>query len=266
MFKSHVLCAAVVAALPWCLMPSVEARSPEPLSSPAHQSGPVTQEATGRGASAAEARKEAIVAALRKIVGEYVEADVQLADDEVVKNEILSFSNAGGVKSEQVGEPRMVGDEVEITMRVTVEPKPLVARVKGAAKAGARLDGPALAAEIAAAKDDYEAKKRVLDKAFANLPDAFMTIRIVDSEGKDTTGIDRKLVTVDKKTGEATITIPVVLGFDLAVWKNNVYPALDEVLTAAAKRKIVDGLILDRGQAFTGHGTTRFESSPARRG
>lgn len=212
---------------------------------------PVTVEATGRGGNAREARQDAIVAALRQIVGEYIEADVQLADEEVVRNEILSFSNAAGVQSEQVGEPRLVGDEVEVTMRVTVEPRPLVERVKGAAKAGARLDGAALAAELAAAKDDFAAKKRVLEKLFENLPDAFMTIRIVDSEGKDTNGIDRKLVEIDRQSGEATIKIPVVLGFDLAVWRNSVYPALDQVLTAAASRKVEGGQIVDRNDKAT---------------
>ena len=248
-------CTAVALAtlsLSLAVAPAVSAVPTGSLAPHAAQSGPVTVEATARAASAAEARKEAIVAALRKVVGEYVEADVEIADDEVVKNELLSFSNAGGVKSEQVGDVKLVGDEVEVTMRVTVEPKPLVARVKGAAKAGAKLDGAALAAEIAAAKDDYEAKKRVLEKAFAELPDAFMMIRIVDSEGKDTQGIDRKLVQVDKKTGEATVTIPIVLGFDMAVWKNTVYPALDQVLTAAANNKVVDGLIVDRGDKLTG--------------
>ena len=258
MFDRRALGAVALATLSLSLAvaPAVSAMPSGSLAPHAAQSGPVTVEATARAASAAEARKEAIVAALRKIVGEYVEADVEIADDEVVKNELLSFSNAGGVKSEQVGDVKLVGDEVEVTMRVTVEPKPLVARVKGAAKVGAKLDGAALAAEIAAAKDDHEAKKRVLDKAFADLPDAFMTIRIVDSEGKDTKGIDRKLVQVDKKTGEATVTIPIVLGFDMAVWKNNVYPALDQVLTAAANKKIVDGLIVDRGNKFHGSDET----------
>lgn len=116
------------------------------LPAAAQPARPVTVEATGRGGNAREARQDAIVAALRQIVGEYIEADVQLADEEVVRNEILSFSNAAGVQSEQIGEPRLVGDEVEVTMKVTVEPRPLVERVRGAAKAGACLDGAALAA------------------------------------------------------------------------------------------------------------------------
>ena len=256
--------AAALAASSFLVGASASAASAAAISSPAAQSGPVTQEATGRGASAAEARKEAIVAALRQIVGEYVEVDVQLADDEVVKNEILSFSNAGGVKSEQVGDPRMVGDEVEITMRVTVEPKPLVARVKGAAKAGARLDGAALAAEIAAAKDDYAARKRVLEKTFANLPDAFMRIRIVDSEGKDTTGVDRKLVEVDKKTGEATITIPVVLGFDMALWKRSIHPALEQVLKAASVRTLETDVVMEHDQESWSRGFFKYTRTPVK--
>jgi hypothetical protein len=273
MFDHRVLGGVALATLSLSLAvdPAVSAVPTGSLAPHAAQNGPVTVEATARGPSAAEARKAAIVAALRKVVGEYVEADVVIANDEVVKDEILSFSNAGGVESEQVGEPKLVGDEVEVTMRVTVEPKPLVARVKGAAKAGAKLDGAALAAEIAAAKDDYKAKKRVLEKAFAELPDAFMTIRIVDSEGNDTTGIDRELVEIDRGTGNATITIPIVLGFDKGVWRNVVHPALDQVLTAAADRKVVDGLIVDRRKdmesprvRFTGRRTT-LEPQPRSR-
>jgi len=274
MIRSTCPLVGLLVASPLLVFSAVSVASPAEPFSLAAQNGPVTVEATARGPSAAEARKAAIVAALRKVVGEYVEADVVIANDEVVKDEILSFSNAGGVESEQVGEPKLVGDEVEVTMRVTVEPKPLVARVKGAAKAGAKLDGAALAAEIAAAKDDYKAKTRVLEKAFAELPDAFMTIRIVDSEGNDTTGIDRELVEIDRGTGNATITIPIVLGFDKGVWRNVVHPALDQVLTAAADRKVVDGLIVDRNKdresprvRFTGRRTTgrpQFRSRPWR--
>jgi len=259
MIRSTCPLVGLLVASPLLVFSAVSVASPAEPFSLAAQNGPVTVEATARGPSAAEARKAAIVAALRKVVGEYVEADVVIANDEVVKDEILSFSNAGGVESEQVGEPKLVGDEVEVTMRVTVEPKPLVARVKGAAKAGAKLDGAALAAEIAAAKDDYKAKTRVLEKAFAELPDAFMTIRIVDSEGNDTTGIDRELVEIDRGTGNATITIPIVLGFDKGVWRNVVHPALDQVLTAAADRKVVDGVVVRR------KGTTQGRSSKGKK-
>ena len=226
------------------------------------QDGPVTVEATGRGESLREARKEAIAAALRKVVGEYVEADVVIANDEVVKNEILSFSNAGGVKSEQVGDPEFVGEEVEVTMRVTVDPKPLVARVKGAAKAGAKLDGAALAAEIAAAKDDYEATRKVVQKVFAELPDAFMTIRIVDREGNDTAGFDRSLVQRDRLNGVASVTIPIVLGFDRERWRDNVRPALDQVLEAAADRTIRGVGTWVHDPDDWGQGRFKFSSAP----
>ena len=209
------------------------------------QDGPVTVEATGRGESPKEARKEAIVAALRQIVGEYVEADVVIANDEVVKNEILSFSNAGGVKSEQVGQPRFVeGDLVEVTMRVTVEPKPLVARVKGAAKAGARLDGAALAAEIAAAKDDYEAKKRVLDKAFANLPASIMTVKVLDADGSPSEGLDRRLVDREAGPGRVALNVPVRLAFDETAWNDSVRRSLGQVLEAASDRASQSSLTL----------------------
>ncbi len=244
MFMAPMVMARMAVVSVGCLggllpMPATAAgmRSTSVMASP--QDGPVTVEATGRGESPKEARKEAIVAALRQIVGEYVEADVVIANDEVVKNEILSFSNAGGVKSEQVGQPRFVeGDLVEVTMRVTVEPKPLVARVKGAAKAGARLDGAALAAEIAAAKDDYEAKKRVLDKAFANLPDAVFQLHLVDSDGQPTRTIDPKMVTRDPASGRSNVVVVASIGFDQAAWREQLWPALDRVLTAAARSKI----------------------------
>jgi hypothetical protein len=241
----HAAIAAALLALPLA-SPCAGGTLPLPATGSNPPAGPVTVEATGRGETARAARQDAIVAALRQIVGEYIEADVQLADEEVVRNEILSFSNAGGVRSEQVGEPRVVGDEFEVVMRVTVEPRPLVERVRGTATAEARLDGAALAAELAAAKDDFAAKQRVLEKLFENLPDAFMTIRIVDSEGKDTRGFDRKLVRMDRASGQATIVLPIVLGFDAKAWREQVYPAIEQVLVAAADARLESAQVFER--------------------
>jgi hypothetical protein len=211
------------------------------------QDGPVTVEATGRGESPKEARKEAIVAALRQIVGEYVEADVVIANDEIVKNEILSFSNAGGVKSEQVGEPRVVGDFVEITMRVTVNPQPLVARVNERAKSSAMLDGAALAAEVSIAKGDFLAKKRVFEKAFANLPDSLLSVELFDSQGQPVNGFDRRWVSADPATGGIRVIILVAVAFDQERWRENVRPALATVLAAASRQRIESAAVLVRG-------------------
>jgi len=244
----HAAIAAALLALPLA-SPCAGGTLPLPATGSNPPAGPVTVEATGRGETARAARQDAIVAALRQIVGEYIEADVQLADEEVVRNEILSFSNAGGVRSEQVGETRVVGDEFEVVMRVTVEPRPLVERVRGTATAEARLDGAALAAELAAAKDDFAAKQRVLEKLFENLPDAFMTIRIVDSEGKDTRGFDRKLVRIDRASGQATIVLPIVLGFDAKAWREQVYPAIEQVLVAAAESRLESAQVVERSDS-----------------
>jgi len=216
-------------------------------SSVAAQDGPVTVEATGRGESPKEARKEAIVAALRKIVGEYVEADVEIADDEVVRNEILSFSNAGGVKSEQVGEPRVVGDFVEVTMRVTVNPQPLVARVNERAKSSAMLDGAALAAELSIAKDDYLAKRRVFEKAFTALPDSLLTVELFDSQGNPVNGFDRRWVSADPSTGGIRVIFLVAVAFDQERWRENVRPALARILGAASRKQSESAVVLLRG-------------------
>lgn len=102
----------------------------------------------------------------------------------------------------------------------------------------------------------------MLEKLFENLPDAFMTIRIVDSEGKDTKGIDRKLVTNDPRSGNAVVTLPIELGFDLAVWRTNVRPAIEQVLTAVAESKQESAFTANRREQLDG-GVSVYDWTPA---
>ncbi len=204
---------------------------------------PVTVEGVGRAESAKEARKQAIVAALRKVVGEYVDAEMLISNDQVVSDTILSFTNASGVKSEQVGEPRLIGDEFEIVMRVTVTPTPLVAKVKASLSTSTGFDGAALAAEISQAGDNLEAKKEVFRKAMSGLPYDILEISLLNAEGEPLQGIDRKLLFTDR-SGTQRLAFLVRIGFNRDAWKRT-RKSLDTLFRAAAASSTENAWTID---------------------
>ncbi len=150
---------------------------------------------TGRGATTSEARQNAILNALRRVVGEYVDARTIVLDDEIVEDEIRSFTRSNSIASEQVGPVRRVDGEYEVTMTVEVTPTNLDRSLRRrAARASVGADGSALVAELDVARDGLESQRRILGERFARIPRDWLEIELVDRDGDPLRGIDRSLV------------------------------------------------------------------------
>ncbi len=114
------------ALLSTLLLTLVSCQSPANYqSAPAQGGHAITVESRGSGESRLEARKDAIVNALRKAVGEYVESEIIIENEDIVTDSIMAFSNAESIVSSVV-DSGFEGDDIWMICKVTIEPAKLI--------------------------------------------------------------------------------------------------------------------------------------------
>ena len=205
----------------------------------AQEVDPVTVTATGRGATIGEARKDAIMNALREVVGEYIESDTVIENEEVVTDTITAFSNAESVTS-KVLERSFEGDDIVVTCEVTIIPAQLVGRIKDAALSAVNVDGESLAAELAANQDNVQLQKTTLNKLFEGLAPRLLVARLVDRKGRPIKDGRPAKDDIKLSGDEVTIALNIEVYYDLKTYYERVYPNLEKVLRAVASKSISD--------------------------
>ncbi len=194
---------------------------------------PITVEARGLGANPLEARKDAIANALRQVVGEYIEADTVIENEEIVTDTITAFTNSSDVKSE-VLERGFEGDSVFVICKVTIVPSQIVGKIRDAALSAVNIDGEALAAELEANHDNIQLQKDTLNNLFSGLAPRLLVARLVDRSGNPI--LDGRPPKDDIKMGDESVrfALNIEVYFDLQTYYDRVYPNLNKVLRAVS--------------------------------
>lgn len=201
----------------------------------------VSVETTGRGADMSEARQAAILAGMRQVVGEFIDARTLLVNDELVLESIESFLRSGEVRSAQLGQARSVPGGVEVRMRIWVTPSAIAGGMEAFRAADANtLDGAAIADEIRVAAGSHSRQQDLADRIITDTESALLTASFVRSDGRTSPNLDRNDV---KKHGSgATIDITVEVRFDRSAWERELRPRLREFLEASASR-VAEGCV-----------------------
>ena len=123
--------------------------------------------ASGYGTTADDAKKAAIRAAVEQVVGSMVDAETLVENDELVRDEILSYS-AGLVESaEFVGEPRKTpAGLVEVRIRAVVKKTKIEAKLPKSEKVVREVSGQSLFAKRVSGKQNLEDAEAVMKKVF----------------------------------------------------------------------------------------------------
>lgn len=198
---------------------------------------PVTIVATGRGATIGEARKDSIMNALREVVGEYIESDTVMENEEIVNETIIAFSNAESVTSKVI-EKTFEGDDIVVTAEVTIVPAQIVARVRDSALSAVNIDGESLAAELEANQDNIELQKTTLNRIFKGLAPRLLVARLVDRKGNPIADGRPPKDDIKMSGDEVLIALNVQIYYDLEVYYEKVYPNLERVLRAVALKSL----------------------------
>lgn len=127
--------------------------------------------AEGAGATPDEALKDAFRNAVRQVVGAVVDAETLIKNDEVIDDQILTYSDGFVKKFDEVaGSKKSVGGLHRVKIKAQVERRSVIAKLKSAKVTVKDLDGKSLFAEAVTSAEAEENSTKLLAKALSDLP------------------------------------------------------------------------------------------------
>lgn len=126
--------------------------------------------AEGVGATKSEAEKDAFRNAVKQVVGAVVDAETLIKNDEVIEDKVLTYSDGFIKQGWETLSEKTQGGLVRIKIKVQVEQRSVVAKLKAANVTTKQVDGKGLFAEAVTKLDAEKDAAALLKKQFAELP------------------------------------------------------------------------------------------------
>ncbi len=188
-----------------------------------------TVEAKGVGESEDAALKDAFSNAVQSAVGTMVDAETLIKNDKVMKDQVLTYSNAFIQKFDKIGSEKRADGLYEVRIKAQVQRKQLVEKLKAANITEKEVKTSSLYAQVVTQNKEEKDAKAILAKALQDIdyPACMLVARISAEEPK--------LVAKNEKS--ATIEWPVEIRVDEDAYFNKVLPKLKEALDGVAKEK-----------------------------
>lgn len=143
--------------------------------------------ADGEGGSKEEALRSAFRTAIRQVVGEVVDSDVQVRNDRLIKDEILTYSDGFIPHHDVVSATVDTKGVHRITIRAVVERRRLVSKLKAAKVTVKELDddGESSVGKIWSEREARDAAKAMVTKAFIGFPSDQLEARVLGWRPED---------------------------------------------------------------------------------
>ena len=156
-----------------------------------------TQTVLGKGAGTTEdeALKDAFRDAVRQVVGAVVDAETVVKNDDVINDQVLTYSD-GFIKEQKVVSTKRMAVLVRTTIQATVERRKVIQKLQAANVTVKKIEGQSLFAEVVTQQDAKANATALLKKALADLP----TMLTAEMVGKPTYDADK---------GEAVLQISI---------------------------------------------------------
>jgi len=182
--------------------------------------------AEGVGLSRDEALKDAFRAAVQQVVGTVVDAETLVKNDELIKDQVLTYSDAYVPQHKIVGERQEAG-LVRMKIQATVKRRSLVMKLKAANITTKAIAGQSMFGDIVSELDAEQNARALVEKALEGFPLNCLTAEVVD-----------KPELVERDSDKATIRILMSFQADL------------EAYDAFCKRleNALDGVALEKGE------------------
>ena len=192
--------------------------------------------AEGVGTTRSEAEKDAFRRAVREVVGAVVDSETLIKNDELIDDKVLIYSDGFIKKGWETISEKTKGGLVHLKIKVEVEQRSVVAKLKAANITMKQVDGKGLFAEAVTKIDAEKDAAALLKKQFAELP-TLLTASI-DGEpqfDKETSEVVAKVVVqADRPAYSAYVKRLEAVLDKVAVVK-------DSTLLKASERKATDG-------------------------
>jgi hypothetical protein len=125
--------------------------------------------AEGVGTTEDEALKDAFRAAVRQVVGAVVDAETLVKNDDVVKDQVLTYSD-GFISKQTILSTKKDGGLVRTTIQATVERRKVIQKLQAANVTVKTIEGQSLFAEAVTQQEAKGNATALLRKALADLP------------------------------------------------------------------------------------------------
>ena len=182
----------------------------EPAAKPAAKNGgkdTQTVFAEGVGTSREEAIKDAFRAAVRQVVGEVVDGETIVKNEELVKDQVLTYSD-GFIPEHKVTSEKHANGLFHVGIQATVQRRSVIMKLKAANITLKAVDGQSLYGSIVTQIGAEKDAAALVAKALEGFPDNYLEARVV-GEPK----------TLEKTDSEATLAINVELAPSQATYK-----------------------------------------------
>lgn len=127
--------------------------------------------AEGAGVTPDEALKDAFRNAVRRVVGAVVDAETLIKNDEVIDDQVLTYSDGFVKKFDEVaGSKNFVDGLHRVKIKAQVERRSVIAKLKSAKVTVKDLDGKSLFAEAVTSAEAEKNSTKLLAKALSDLP------------------------------------------------------------------------------------------------
>jgi hypothetical protein len=163
--------------------------------------------AEGVGTTREEAIKDAFRAAVRQVVGEVVDGETIVKNEELVKDQVLTYSD-GFIPEHKVTSEKHDKGLFRVGIQAKVQRRSVIMKLKGANITLRSLDGQSLYGSIVTQIGAEKDAAGLVAKAMEGFPDQYLEARVV-GEPKTTAKTD----------SEATIVVNVEFAPSLAAYK-----------------------------------------------
>lgn len=172
----------------------------------------VTVLATGYGVDPDAAKKAAGRAAIEQVVGQLVDAETLVENDELVKDRILTHSAAFLEDVETVGEPAESDGLWTVKVRATVRKTQLSKKLAAENVSRAEVKKGKLFAQVASRQQEAGDAAAMVEALFENFPSGIVKAEVCrDAEGQPAVRV---------ADANGTVEVDVEISVDAAAWKD----------------------------------------------
>ena len=211
----------------------------------------ITVTVTGLGATVEGARKSAIQKAVRKALGEVVDAETIAKNGELIKDEVLTYSDGFISKTVDISGPEKDADLGLFTLTIQAEVirSKVVKRLKEVNIKVVEIDGNSLFAQALSKMKKAQSGQQLLAKVLNEDLDPAKLIKCetvaLNADGKLIRGKEAitspdSLKALDEERVELTIYWEISI--DLEAYYKRALPRLSKVINQVSKRKVSENI------------------------
>jgi len=180
----------------------------------------ITVVVSGIGVDEEGALRNAWSNAVRQAVGSLISSETLVQNDQVIKDEVLVYSDGLVVKTERLSGGKRDDGLFEVSIRALVETKKLQERLEGAKITVSNVDTTSAVAEIVTTQEKRASAIEMVSKAMEGFPESLLEVKVGSSEP----------IVKELRDGKVEATWPILVSFRRDIYYDVFVPRMTAVL------------------------------------